>query len=534
MRTGTACCAPRADFDNFKKRAAREKQEAIKYANESLLQKLVPVLDSLDMALAAAQTTGPDASQSLQAGVGMICQQLKGALADAGLEELDAVGKPFDPNLHEALAQQEIAGRARRPGGPAASERLQAARPTLAPGQRRRGQATHRLSHGQTRLLRSPRRRADGGGGRNQEGLPQARAEVSSGQEPGRQDGRGEVQGTRRGLRDPQRPAEARALRPVRPRRVRPPGRRLRGRRLPRSIRDLPRGLRRRRHLRGSLRRRAGPTPPSPSAATTSATTWKSRSRRPPTGARRKSPSPNPSLAKSARARARRPVPASGPARPAAAAARSSIRAAFSASPRPARIARAPGASSKSPARPAAARGGASAPRKSSCAFPPAWTPARACAPPAMAKPASAAARAGDLYVVLHVKAHAIFQRDGDDLLCEVPVSFVQAALGAEIEVPALDGAATIKIPAGTQPGTMFRLKGQRHKERSGLWPRRLARPHQCRSADSPVIRPKSEAPGIRRPLQRQGKPHEPELLREGKETVSLNTLGGWSDGVME
>ena len=67
----------------------------------------------------------------------------------------------------------------------------------------------------------------------------------------------------------------------------------------------------------------------------------------------------------------------------------------------------------------------------------------------------------GDLYVVLHVKAHAIFQRDGDDLLCEVPVSFVQAALGAEIQVPALDGAATIKIPAGTQPGTMFRLKNK-------------------------------------------------------------------------
>ncbi|MCX6914974.1 MAG: molecular chaperone DnaJ [Verrucomicrobia bacterium] len=68
---------------------------------------------------------------------------------------------------------------------------------------------------------------------------------------------------------------------------------------------------------------------------------------------------------------------------------------------------------------------------------------------------------AGDLYVVLHVKAHSIFQRDGDDLLCEVPVSFIQAALGAEIEVPALDGRAAIKVPPGTQPGTMFRLKGK-------------------------------------------------------------------------
>ena len=67
----------------------------------------------------------------------------------------------------------------------------------------------------------------------------------------------------------------------------------------------------------------------------------------------------------------------------------------------------------------------------------------------------------GDLYVVLHVQAHSIFQRDGDDLLCEVPVSFIQAALGAEIEVPALDGRATIKVPPGTQPGAMFRLKGK-------------------------------------------------------------------------
>jgi molecular chaperone DnaJ len=67
----------------------------------------------------------------------------------------------------------------------------------------------------------------------------------------------------------------------------------------------------------------------------------------------------------------------------------------------------------------------------------------------------------GDLYVVLHVRAHEIFQRDGDDLLCEVPVSFVQAALGAELEIPTLEGKMPMKIPAGTQPGTVFRLKGK-------------------------------------------------------------------------
>src|SRR6266404_4279320 len=74
----------------------------------------------------------------------------------------------------------------------------------------------------------------------------------------------------------------------------------------------------------------------------------------------------------------------------------------------------------------------------------------------------------GDLYVVLHVRPHDIFQRDGDDLLCEVPVSFVQAALGAEIDVPTLNDKTPVKIPAGTQPGTMFRLKGKGVKNIQG------------------------------------------------------------------
>lgn len=67
----------------------------------------------------------------------------------------------------------------------------------------------------------------------------------------------------------------------------------------------------------------------------------------------------------------------------------------------------------------------------------------------------------GDLYVVLAVSAHDLFQRDGDDLLCEVPVSFVHAALGGEVDVPTLTGKARITIPAGTQSATMFRLKGR-------------------------------------------------------------------------
>lgn len=99
-----------ADFENFKKRAAREKQDALKFANESLIQKLIPLLDNFDMALAAVQNgqTGA-ASSSLQSGINMILQQFKSALTEAGLEEVDATGQPFDPNLHEAISQQETA-----------------------------------------------------------------------------------------------------------------------------------------------------------------------------------------------------------------------------------------------------------------------------------------------------------------------------------------------------------------------------------------------------------------------------------------
>jgi len=75
---------------------------------------------------------------------------------------------------------------------------------------------------------------------------------------------------------------------------------------------------------------------------------------------------------------------------------------------------------------------------------------------------------AGDLYVFLGVKNHEIFTREGDDLVCEIPVSFVQAALGAEIEVPTLEGRATIKIPAGTQPGALLRLKERGIKNLQG------------------------------------------------------------------
>jgi len=98
-----------ADLENFKKRAARERQEAIKFANASLLEKLIPALDNLEMALAAANNAESHSMESLKTGIAMIYNQLKAALADTGLEEIDATNQPFDPKLHEAVSHQESA-----------------------------------------------------------------------------------------------------------------------------------------------------------------------------------------------------------------------------------------------------------------------------------------------------------------------------------------------------------------------------------------------------------------------------------------
>jgi len=70
-------------------------------------------------------------------------------------------------------------------------------------------------------------------------------------------------------------------------------------------------------------------------------------------------------------------------------------------------------------------------------------------------------APAGDLYVQVQVKQHAIFERDGSDLHCEVPINFAMAALGGEIEVPTLDGRVKLKVPAETQTGKLFRMRGK-------------------------------------------------------------------------
>jgi len=92
-----------ADFENFRKRAQREKDEARQFANQSLIEKQLPILDNFEMALAAAK----DADPALRDGVQMIYDQLLGILCDSGVETIDATGEDFDPNLHEAISQQE-------------------------------------------------------------------------------------------------------------------------------------------------------------------------------------------------------------------------------------------------------------------------------------------------------------------------------------------------------------------------------------------------------------------------------------------
>jgi molecular chaperone DnaJ len=69
--------------------------------------------------------------------------------------------------------------------------------------------------------------------------------------------------------------------------------------------------------------------------------------------------------------------------------------------------------------------------------------------------------QAGDLYIVVHVKPHEVFERQGDDIFCEIPINFVQATLGDTIEVPCLDGTEKLHIPEGTQTGTAFKIRGK-------------------------------------------------------------------------
>jgi len=93
-----------ADFENYKKRCAREKEEAVKYANSSLLERLAAIVDNFELGLNAAREQSEDSP--IYSGMNLVLKQLTEFLADNGLQPIEAVGQKFDPNLHEAIAHE--------------------------------------------------------------------------------------------------------------------------------------------------------------------------------------------------------------------------------------------------------------------------------------------------------------------------------------------------------------------------------------------------------------------------------------------
>src|SRR3954469_9594249 len=93
-----------ADFENYKKRAAREKEDAVKYANSSLLQRLVSILDNFELGLSAEKTEGTHSP--IYSGMVLVQKQLNDLLEENGLQAIEAENKQFDPNLHEAIAHE--------------------------------------------------------------------------------------------------------------------------------------------------------------------------------------------------------------------------------------------------------------------------------------------------------------------------------------------------------------------------------------------------------------------------------------------
>lgn len=97
-----------AEFDNYKKRMAREKAEFLKFATESLLLEFLPILDNLERAVASARAESAN-REAVADGIEMIVRLFRSALDKAGVKPMEATGQPFDPGLHQAIAQVEIA-----------------------------------------------------------------------------------------------------------------------------------------------------------------------------------------------------------------------------------------------------------------------------------------------------------------------------------------------------------------------------------------------------------------------------------------
>jgi molecular chaperone GrpE len=96
-----------ADLDNYRKRMAREKDDAIRFANANFLERLIPILDNFELGLQAAKASS--GQSAVVDGMSMVARQLQDFLTSCGIETIDAIGQVFDPNIHEAIAQEDNA-----------------------------------------------------------------------------------------------------------------------------------------------------------------------------------------------------------------------------------------------------------------------------------------------------------------------------------------------------------------------------------------------------------------------------------------
>ena len=96
-----------AEADNLRKRLAKEKQDAVRYANESLIEQLLPTMDSFEMAMSAVQKADNSTIDSLKTGIEMVYTQLKRTLEEVGLVQIDATAQAFDPSQHEAVSRKK-------------------------------------------------------------------------------------------------------------------------------------------------------------------------------------------------------------------------------------------------------------------------------------------------------------------------------------------------------------------------------------------------------------------------------------------
>jgi molecular chaperone GrpE len=96
-----------ADFDNFRKRNVREREEAHRYGHENLVKDLLGAVDNLDRAVEHARRSGGADFESMLQGVELVQRELQGVLSKHGVTRIEAAGEPFDPTVHEAVAQQE-------------------------------------------------------------------------------------------------------------------------------------------------------------------------------------------------------------------------------------------------------------------------------------------------------------------------------------------------------------------------------------------------------------------------------------------